>query len=140
MSQAKHKTIPKHPRFKKEVAGSRHKPYGKTSDYVSYVQAADDLQIGGLIKIHAMLSTSFGVATARATADNRCFDVLREGEGLIVYSVGRCGLKCWVAAALFGVDNEADGYQGCGCYGSDDWQGWGWFSRDGCALRRLVAA
>jgi hypothetical protein len=46
----------KHPRFKKEVAGSRHNPYGITSDYVTHVQSADDLQIGRLIKILAMLS------------------------------------------------------------------------------------
>ena len=46
----------KHPRFKKEVAGSRHNPYGKTSAYVIYVQTADRLKIGRLIKILAMLS------------------------------------------------------------------------------------
>lgn len=46
----------KHPRFKKEVAGSRHNPYGKTSDYITYVKTADNLKMGRLIKILSMLS------------------------------------------------------------------------------------
>ncbi len=46
----------KHPRFKKEVASNRHTPYGKTSDYLTYVQNADILRIGRLIKILSMLS------------------------------------------------------------------------------------
>ncbi len=46
----------KHPRFKKEVASSRNNPYGKTSDYLTYVQTADSLKIGRLIKILSMLS------------------------------------------------------------------------------------
>ena len=46
----------KHPRFKKEVAASRHEPFGKTSDYVKYIQTADNQKIGKLIKILAMLS------------------------------------------------------------------------------------
>jgi hypothetical protein len=46
----------KHPRFKKEVAGSRHNPYGKTSDYIAYVKTADNFKMGHLIKILAMLS------------------------------------------------------------------------------------
>jgi ABC-type phosphate/phosphonate transport system ATPase subunit len=46
----------KHPRFKREVASSRHDPFGKTSDYVKYVQEADNLKLAKLIKILAMLS------------------------------------------------------------------------------------
>ena len=46
----------KHPRFKKEVASNRHNPYGKTSDYLTYVKTVDRLKIGRLIKILAMLS------------------------------------------------------------------------------------
>jgi hypothetical protein len=40
----------KHPRFKREVASSRNNPYGKTSDYVLYVQVADNQRISKLIK------------------------------------------------------------------------------------------
>jgi len=47
--------VNKHPRFKKEVANNRN-PYGETSDYLAYVQTADSLKIGRLIKILAMLS------------------------------------------------------------------------------------
>jgi ABC-type ATPase with predicted acetyltransferase domain len=46
----------KHPRFKKEVSASRHEPYGKTSDYLAYVQTADNFKIGRLVKLLAMLS------------------------------------------------------------------------------------
>jgi hypothetical protein len=46
----------KHPRFKREVASSRHDPYGKTADYIKYVQEADNLKLVKLIKILAMLS------------------------------------------------------------------------------------
>jgi GNAT superfamily N-acetyltransferase len=46
----------KHPRFKREVASSRHDPYGKTADYIKYVQEADNLKLSKLIKILAMLS------------------------------------------------------------------------------------
>jgi len=46
----------KHPRFKKEIASSRHQPYGQTTEYISYVQAADSLKICRLIKVLAMLS------------------------------------------------------------------------------------
>jgi GNAT superfamily N-acetyltransferase len=46
----------KHPRFKKEVAGSGHEPYGKTSEYVAYVEKADNLKLGRLIKILALLA------------------------------------------------------------------------------------
>jgi len=49
-------TANKHPRFKKEVAGNKHNPYGKTSDYIKYVQTADSLKLSRLIKILAMLS------------------------------------------------------------------------------------
>ncbi|MGD6810519.1 MAG: hypothetical protein ACQCN3_12540 [Candidatus Bathyarchaeia archaeon] len=45
-----------HPRLKKEVTASRHHPFGKTSDYVKYIQNADNAQIGKMIKILAMLS------------------------------------------------------------------------------------
>jgi hypothetical protein len=46
----------KHPRFKKVIAASRHEPFGKTSDYVKYIQNADSHKLGKLIKILAMLS------------------------------------------------------------------------------------
>jgi ABC-type ATPase with predicted acetyltransferase domain len=46
----------KHPRFKKEVAPSRHEPYGKTSEYLTYIQNADNNKLAKLIKILAMLS------------------------------------------------------------------------------------
>ncbi len=46
----------KHPRFKKEVAASRHQPFGKTSDYLKYVEFADNTKISRLIKTLAMLS------------------------------------------------------------------------------------
>lgn len=46
----------KHPRFKKEVASSRHQPYGKSTEYVSYVKTADNLKICRLIKVFSMLS------------------------------------------------------------------------------------
>ena len=46
----------KHPRFKKEVAPSRHQPYGKTTDYIAYVKTADNPKLARLIKILAMLS------------------------------------------------------------------------------------
>ena len=45
-----------HPRLKKEVINNRHNPFGKTSDYVLYIQKADNIKIGRLIKILAMLS------------------------------------------------------------------------------------
>jgi hypothetical protein len=46
----------KHPRFKKEVASSRHEPYGKTADFLAYIQAADGTKMIRLIKVLAMLS------------------------------------------------------------------------------------
>jgi ABC-type ATPase with predicted acetyltransferase domain len=46
----------KHPRFKKEVASSRRNPYGKTSEYLVYIQTADNLKIAKLIKILALLA------------------------------------------------------------------------------------
>jgi cell division protein FtsI/penicillin-binding protein 2 len=46
----------KHPRFKREVASSRHDPYGKTAGYIKYVQEADNLRLAKLIKILAILS------------------------------------------------------------------------------------
>jgi len=45
-----------HPRLKKEVISSRHNPFGKTTDYVLHIQTADNVKIGKLIKILAMLS------------------------------------------------------------------------------------
>jgi ABC-type ATPase with predicted acetyltransferase domain len=45
-----------HPRFKKEVASSRHEPYGKTSDYKTFIQNAVNYGLAKLIKIFAMLS------------------------------------------------------------------------------------
>jgi ABC-type ATPase with predicted acetyltransferase domain len=46
----------KHPRFKKEVASSRREPYGKTVDYLAYIQMADSVKMARLIKVLAMLS------------------------------------------------------------------------------------
>jgi ABC-type lipoprotein export system ATPase subunit/GNAT superfamily N-acetyltransferase len=46
----------KHPRFKKEVATSHHQPYGKTADYLRYVEFADNTRISRMIKTLAMLS------------------------------------------------------------------------------------
>jgi hypothetical protein len=46
----------KHPRFKKEAAHSRNEPYGRTTEYITYVQTADNFKICKLIKILAMLS------------------------------------------------------------------------------------
>jgi ABC-type ATPase with predicted acetyltransferase domain len=46
----------KHPRFKKEVGGNKHEPFGKTADYVKYIQNADSHKLGKLIKVLAMLS------------------------------------------------------------------------------------
>jgi ABC-type ATPase with predicted acetyltransferase domain len=45
-----------HPRFKKDVASSRRRPYGQKAQFVSYVQNADNLKICRMIKILAMLS------------------------------------------------------------------------------------
>jgi len=47
-------TASKHPRFKKEVASSRHEPYGKTGDYVAYIQTADSLKMVRLISFNAL--------------------------------------------------------------------------------------
>ena len=44
-----------HPRLKKEVASSRHQPYGKTADYVKFVEAADSEKLAKLIKTLALL-------------------------------------------------------------------------------------
>ena len=44
-----------HPRLKKEVASSRHQPYGKTADYVKFVQDADSEKLAKLIKTLALL-------------------------------------------------------------------------------------
>ncbi len=46
----------RHPRFKKEVASSRHEPYGKTVDYLAYIERADSIKMSRLIKVLAMLS------------------------------------------------------------------------------------
>jgi hypothetical protein len=46
----------KHPRFKKEVASSRHNPYGRTTDYINHIESTDNAKIGRLIRILAMLS------------------------------------------------------------------------------------
>ncbi len=44
-----------HPRLKKEVASSKHMPYGKTEDYIKYVQDADSEKLAKLIKTLALL-------------------------------------------------------------------------------------
>jgi ABC-type ATPase with predicted acetyltransferase domain len=45
----------KHTRFKKEFAGSRHQPFGKTSDYITCVRRADKEKLAKLIKLVGML-------------------------------------------------------------------------------------
>jgi ABC-type ATPase fused to a predicted acetyltransferase domain len=45
----------KHPRFKKEFAGSRHQPFGKTSDYIKCIKNADLAEIAKLVKLVSML-------------------------------------------------------------------------------------
>jgi hypothetical protein len=44
-----------HPRFRKEFAVSRHKPFGKTSEYVKCIENADSAKIAKLIKLAGML-------------------------------------------------------------------------------------
>ena len=44
-----------HPRLKKEVTSSRHHPYGKTADYIRYVESADSEKLAKLIKTVALL-------------------------------------------------------------------------------------
>jgi hypothetical protein len=44
-----------HPRLKKEVASSRHQPYGKTADYVRFVREAGSEKLAKLIKTLALL-------------------------------------------------------------------------------------
>jgi hypothetical protein len=44
-----------HPRFRKEFAVSRHKPFGKTSEYEKCIEKADSAIIAKLIKIVGML-------------------------------------------------------------------------------------
>jgi len=47
-----------HPRLKKEVASSRHQPYGKTADYVKFVQDAESEKLVKMIKtVGLMLQT-----------------------------------------------------------------------------------
>jgi hypothetical protein len=45
----------KHPRFKKEFTAGRHKPFGKTSDYLEAVENADLTKLAKLIKLVGML-------------------------------------------------------------------------------------
>jgi hypothetical protein len=44
-----------HPRFRKEFAVSRHKPFGKTSEYMTCIENADSAKIAKLIKIVGLL-------------------------------------------------------------------------------------
>ena len=44
-----------HPKFKREFTGSRHQPFGKTSDYIKSIQKADIPKIAKLIKLVGML-------------------------------------------------------------------------------------
>lgn len=44
-----------HPRFKKEFAGSRHQPFGKTSEYAKGIQNADLAEIAKLVKLVSIL-------------------------------------------------------------------------------------
>jgi ABC-type lipoprotein export system ATPase subunit len=45
-----------HPRFKKDITCKRNEPFGKTSEYKTYVKNANNLLLGKLIKILAVLS------------------------------------------------------------------------------------
>ena len=45
----------RHPHFKKELAVSRHQPFGKTSDYVKCIDNADSAKIAKLVKLVGML-------------------------------------------------------------------------------------
>jgi len=45
----------KHPRFKKEFTAGRHKPFGKTSDYLIAVENADANKLAKLVKLVGML-------------------------------------------------------------------------------------
>lgn len=45
----------KHPRFRKEFALKRHQPFGKTSDYVQSIKAADLVQTAKFLRILGML-------------------------------------------------------------------------------------
>jgi hypothetical protein len=45
----------KHPRFKKEFTAGRHKPFGKTSDYLKSLENADLTKLAKLIKLVGML-------------------------------------------------------------------------------------
>ncbi|GEM_PF-851065 len=47
-----------HPRFKKEFAVSRHKPFGNTADYLQCIQAADLVKLAKLVKLVGLLSQS----------------------------------------------------------------------------------
>jgi ABC-type transport system involved in cytochrome c biogenesis ATPase subunit/GNAT superfamily N-acetyltransferase len=44
-----------HPRFKKEFAVSRHKPFGKSADYVASILTAEPMKLAKLIKLVGML-------------------------------------------------------------------------------------
>jgi len=46
----------KHPRFKKEFAVSRHQPFGKTADYITSIQMANQEKLTKLIKLAGMLN------------------------------------------------------------------------------------
>jgi len=44
-----------HPRFKREFTVSRHRPFGKTSDYIACIGKADHMKMAKLIKLAGML-------------------------------------------------------------------------------------
>ena len=46
----------KHPRLKREVGASRHEPFGRTSDYIKYIQNSDSYKITKLIRVIGVLS------------------------------------------------------------------------------------
>ncbi len=45
----------KHPRFKKELAGTKNLPYGETANYIKSVNNANKEKISKLIKLVGML-------------------------------------------------------------------------------------
>jgi hypothetical protein len=45
----------KHPRFEKEFAVSRHKPFGKTSDFIKRIENANLVKMAKLVKVVGML-------------------------------------------------------------------------------------
>jgi len=62
----------KHPRSEKEFAVSRHQPFSKTSDYVSYIENADSEKLAKLIKrVGMLLQTKAYLFWAKRMSDQK---------------------------------------------------------------------